>query len=47
MNMCESYLTRTYLKVFEASSRRCTGITRMPLPYLREPYPVFQKDFGY
>ena len=24
--MCESYLTKTYLKIFGASSCRCTGI---------------------
>ena len=34
MNMCASYLTRTYLKISGASSCRCTGIARMPLPYL-------------
>ena len=26
MNMCESYLTKTYLKISIASSSRCIGI---------------------
>jgi hypothetical protein len=26
MNMCESYLTKTYLKISGASSCRCIGI---------------------
>ena len=35
MNVCESYLTRTYLKISKASFCRCTGIAKVPLPYMR------------
>ena len=34
MNMCESYLTKTYLKISRASSGRCIGIAGH-LPYNR------------
>ena len=47
MNMCESNLTRTYLKISKASCPRCTGIAGVPLPYPRELYLAFSRDFGY
>ena len=39
MNMFENYLTKTYLKISEASSSRCIGIAGY-LRHNRELYPV-------
>ena len=47
MNMCESYLTKTYSKISGASSFRCIGIAKC-LYYNQESFTrVFRKDFGY
>ena len=47
MNMCESYLTKTYSKSSGASSCRCIGIAGC-LPYDRGSFTRFlEKDVGY
>ena len=44
--MCESYLTKTYSKIFRASYCRCTKIVRC-LCQTIELYRVSRKDVGY
>jgi hypothetical protein len=47
MNMCESYLTKTYLKISGASSCRCIGIAGC-LRYNQESFTwIFRKNLGY
>jgi hypothetical protein len=47
MNMCESYLTKTYLKISRASSCRCIGIAGC-LSYNRGSFTyILGKTFGY
>jgi hypothetical protein len=47
MNMCESYLPRTYLKIYRASSYRCIGIINVPMPEPRELFLVVRDYYSY
>ena len=46
MDMCESYLTITYLKISGASSCRCIKIVGCLRYNRRQLYLVYRKDFG-
>jgi hypothetical protein len=43
MNMCESYLTKTYLQISRASSCRCIGIAEC-LHYNRGSFTQFLEN---